>query len=254
MNWRWLWSDKGYAETSLAHTRVDHSVAVTEESPGSTRTLRFGNESTEREIALRSNWHYRPGAGTALVWGMTARRVLGDFEVFNRPALTRANALDEGLDLRETLKTSKLGAFASVDRRLASRLTATAGARFDFFGLNGEKTWSPRLALAYEIDSRTTATAAAGQYRQTLPLWLLVQHPDNRRLGNQRADHYVVGLRRRMDHRVQLRNFNVVSFVSVLNVYNRDNPFQYYWDAGDERTRRVKQWGFIPVGGFELEF
>ena len=58
----------------------------------------------------------------------------------------------------------------------------------------------------------------------------------------------------RLDHRVQLRSFNVVSFVSVLNAYNRDNPFQYYWDAGDERTRRVNQWGFIPVGGFEFEF
>ena len=414
VNWRWLWSDKGYAETSLAHTRVDHSVDVAEEPAGSMRRLRFGNESTEQEIVLRSNWHYRPRAGTALVWGMTARRVLGDFEVFNRPALTRANMLDEGLDLRETLTTSKLGAFASVDRRVAPRLTVTAGARFDFFGLNGEETWSPRLALAYEVDSRTTATAAVGQYRQALPLWLLVQHPENRRLASQRADHYVVGLRRRMtpstlfsvegyrkdyhglpldpddptvlvvdrfadyrtpvpgrlvgggearstgleglirkklagdvygllsygytvsryndltgnernrtfdsrhvvavvlgrrpsdrleysarwqyasgrpytpfdvalssragvgivqrdrvnaerlppchrldlrlDHRVQLRNFNVVSFVSVLNVYNRDNPFQYYWDAGDERTRRVKQWGFIPVGGFELEF
>ena len=96
--------------------------------------------------------------------------------------------LDEGLDLRETLTASKLGAFASVDRRVAPRLTVTAGARFDFFGLNGEETWSPRLALAYEVDSRTTATAAVGQYRQALPLWLLVQHPENRRLASQRAD------------------------------------------------------------------
>ena len=31
VNWRWLWSDKGYAETSLAHTRVDYSVDVAEE-------------------------------------------------------------------------------------------------------------------------------------------------------------------------------------------------------------------------------
>ena len=44
----------------------------------------------------------------------------------------------------------------------------------------------------------TTLTAAAGVYRQTLPAWLLVQHPDNRLLDNQRADHYVAGVRRRL--------------------------------------------------------
>ena len=414
VNWRWLWSDKGYSETSLAHTRVDHSVDVAEESIESTRMLLFGNESTKREVVLRSNWHYRPDTETALVWGVAARRLLGDFAVYNRPARTRVNVVDEGLDLRERLTTGKFAAFVTIDRRLSSRLTATAGARFDSFGLNAQKTWSPRLALAYEVDSRTTATAAAGLYEQTLPLWLLVQHPNNRWLDNQQANHYVVGLRRRLtpsmlfsvegyrkdyrrlpldpddptvlvvdqfadyrtpvpgrlvgggearstgieglvqkklardvyglvsygytasryrdltgvqrnrtfdsrhvaaivlgyrpsdrleysgrwqyasgrpytpfdpvlsseagvgiirrdrvnadrfpayhrldlrlDHRMQFGTFNVISFVSVLNVYNRDNPFQYYWDADDERARRVNQWGFIPVGGFELEF
>ena len=300
--------------------------------------------------------------------------------------------------------------FSASEERNAS----TVNFGFEEIRRSPGSAWSPRLALAFEVDPRTTATAAAGQYRQTLPLWLLVQHPDNRRLGNQSADHYVVGLRRRLtpstllsvegyrkdysglpldpddptvlvvdrfadyetpapgrlvgggqarstglegmlrkklaedvygllsygytvssyrdstgiersrtfdsrhvvsvifghrpsdrleysarwqyasgrpyapfdpaassragvgivqpdrvnaerlpayhrldlrlDHRVQLRRFNVVSFVSVLNAYNRDNPFRYYWDADDERTRRVDQWGFIPVGGFELEF
>ena len=58
----------------------------------------------------------------------------------------------------------------------------------------------------------------------------------------------------RFDHRRHYRSVTLVSFFSVLNVYNRDNAFQYYWDADDERPRRATQWGFLPVGGFELEF
>ena len=247
-----------------------------------------------------------------------------------------------------------------MDQSLGSRLVATIGGRFDYFALNGQGVWSPRLGLAYELDPRTTLTAAAGVYHQTLPLWLLVQHPDNHRLDHLRASHYVAGARSRgvevlvrkklaqhvyglasygytvsrytdlegternrtfdhrhvasavlgyrpsdrfeyslrwryaggrpytpfdpvlsshagagiiqrdrvnterqpayhrldvrLDHRMQFEHFNLVSFVSVFNVYNRRNLFRYFWSTRRNATRRSNQWGFIPVGGFELEF
>ena len=413
LNWRWLWSGNGYAETSIAHTRADHGVHVTEAAGDETRVL-FDNDSREQEVVLRSNWRYRPRGGTALAWGVTARRLFGDFDLFDGPDRTRVDTGDEELDIRVSLAGRKAGAFASVEQSVGPRLTATLGGRFDYFSLNARGDWSPRLGLSYDLDPRTTLTAAAGVYRQTLPAWLLVQHPDNRRLDNQRADHYVAGVRRRLtpstllsveayrkdyrelpfdpddptalvvdqfadfrtpapgrlvgdgrarshgveglirkklagdvyglasyayavsrytdgtgternrsfdhrhvasaivgyrpndrfefsgrwryaggrpyspfdpvlsaqagagivrrervnagrhaayhrldlrfDHRRHYRSVTLVSFFSVLNVYNRDNAFQYYWDADDERPRRATQWGFLPVGGFELEF
>ena len=413
LNWRWLWSGNGYAETSIAHTRADHRVHVTEGAGNETRTL-FDNESREQEVVLRSHWRYRPRAGTALAWGVTARRLFGDFDLFDGPDRTRVDTRDEPLDVRVSMAEHKAGAFASVEQSVGPRLTATLGGRFDYFTLNRQGSWSPRLGLAYDVDPHTTLTAAAGVYRQTLPAWLLVQHPDNRRLANQRANHYVAGVRRRLtpstllsveayrkdyrelpfdpddrtalvvdqfadfrtpapgrlvgggrarshgveglirkklakdvyglasyayavsrytdgigiernrtfdhrhvasvvvgfrpddrfelsgrwryaggrpyslfdpvlsaqagagivrrerinaerhaayhrldlrfDHRRHYRSVTLVSFFSVLNVYNRDNVFHHYWDADDNRPRRSTQWGFLPVGGFELEF
>jgi hypothetical protein len=58
----------------------------------------------------------------------------------------------------------------------------------------------------------------------------------------------------RLDHRQHYRAFNVVSFFSLLNAYNRANLFTYYWDQDQERVGRIDQWSIIPVGGFELEF
>ena len=413
LNWRWLWSGNGYAETSIAHTRAQHGVRVTEAAGDGTRLL-FDNDSREQEVVLRSNWRYRPGPGTALAWGVTARRLFGDFDIFDGPDRTRLDTRDEPLDVRASLTGHKAGAFASLEQSLGPRLTATLGGRFDYFSLNARGAWSPRLGLAYDLGPRTTLTAATGVYRQTLPAWLLVQHPDNRRLDNQRANHYVAGVRRRLTpstllsveayrkdyrelpfdpddptalvvdqfadfrtpapgrlagggrarshgveglvrkklaadvyglvsyaysvsrytdlagvernrafdhrhvtsvivgyrlgdrfefsgrwrfaggrpyspfdpvlsaqagagivrrgringerhaayHRLDLRfdsrrhyrNVTLVSFFSVLNAYNRDNVFHYYWDAEDNRPRRSTQWGFLPVGGFELEF
>ena len=414
-NWRWLWSGDGYAETSLAYTRSAYRVSVTDAPTESVRgPLLFDNESREQEVVLRSRWHHRPRAGTALTWGATARRSVSRARVFDAPELTRVNTVDERLDLHESLATHKSGAFVSVDQSLGSRLIATLGGRFDYFALNGKGVWSPRLKLAYELDPRTTLTAAAGVYHQTLPLWLLVQHPDNRRLDHLRASHYVAGVRRRLtpstllsveayrkdyrglpfdpddptalvidqfadfetpapgrlvgggaaqshgvealvrkklaqrvyglasyaytvsryrdlegternrtfdhrhvasavlgyrpsdrfeyslrwryaggrpytpfdpvlssragagiiqrdrvnterqpayhrldmrfDHRKQFDHVNLVSFVSVFNVYNRRNLFRYFWSTGRNGPRRSDQWGLVPVGGFELEF
>ncbi len=413
LNWRWLWSGNGYAETSVARTRADYAVHVTEAGENGTRTL-FDNESSEQEVVLRSHWRYRPRAGAALRWGVTARRLSGDFDVFARSDRTRLGTRDEQLDVRAALKGHKAGVFASVEQSLGPRLTATLGGRFDHFTINRRGAWSPRLRLAYHVDPRTTLTAAAGVYRQTLPAWLLVQHPDNRRLDDQRANHYVAGVRRRLTpstllsveayrkdyrglpidpddptalvvdrfadfrtptpgrlvgggrarshgveglvrkklatdvyglvsyayavsrytdamgverdrsfdhrhvasvmvgyrpndrfefsgrwryaggrpyspfdpvlsaqagagvvrrdrinverhadyHRLDLRfdprrhyrSVTLVSFFSVLNVYDRDNVFHYYWDRDDNRPDRATQWGLLPVGGFELEF
>ena len=197
LNWRWLWSGDGYAETSIAHTRAEHGVRVTESAGDGTRVL-FDNDSREQELVLRSNWRYRPRPGTALAWGVTARRLFGDFDLFDGPDRTRLDTRDEQLDVRAALTGHKAGAFASVEQSLGSRLTATLGGRFDYFSLNARGAWSPRLGLAYDLDARTTLTAAAGVYHQTLPAWLLAQHPDNRRLDNQRANHYVAGVRRRL--------------------------------------------------------
>ena len=413
LNWRWLWSGDGYAETSIAHTRADHGVRVTEAAGDETRVL-FDNDSREQEVVLRSNWRHRPRPGTALAWGVTARRLFADYDLFDGPDRTRLDTRDEQLDVRASRTGRKAGAFASLEQSLGTRLTATLGGRFDYFSLNARGAWSPRLGLAYDLDPRTTLTAAAGVYHQTLPVWLLVQHPDNRRLDNQRANHTVAGVRRRLtpstllsveayrkdyralpfdpddptalvvdqfadfrtpapgrlagggrarshgvegllrkklaadvyglvsyaysvsrytdlagvernrafdhrhvasvivgyrpgdrfefsgrwrfaggrpyspfdpvlsgqagagivrrgwinaerhaayhrldlrfDHRRHYRDVTLVSFFSVLNAYNRDNVFHHYWDAEDNRPRRSTQWGFLPVGGFELEF
>ncbi len=410
-NWRWLWSAKGYAETSLAYTRGDYSVKTLD---GETRQELFNNDSHEQKLALRSNWYFAPRPGSAVKWGIVARRLFSDFDMFNVAARNRVNKLEDELQLREEATTTKLGAFASLQQSLGARLSATVGARLEYFDLNEEFNWSPRISLAGELDERTTLTAAFGIYYQSLPSLLLVQHPDNRRLENPRADHFVVGLRRRLtpntllsveayqknyaespfdpddptilivdsfadfptpvpgrlvgggkaqsrgvesliqkklaeevygtlsyaysisqytdrngvernrtfdnrhlvslilgyrpsdrfeysvrwryaggrpytpfdqelskqlgqaiiqrdrinaerypayhrldvrfDYRKHFENFNLVSFFTVLNAYNRANIFMYRWDSDESRVKRINQWSILPVGGFELEF
>ena len=341
------------------------------------------------------------------------RRVISDYEISAAADTNRLNQVVPELGIDQDVATTKLGLYGSLQRRWEG-LTATAGLRLDYFDYNEEVDLAPRLSLSYEVDPLTTISGAWGIYYQNLPPSLLVQHPANAELENPRADHYVLGLRRRLtpstlltlegyykdyselpfdiddptisivdayadfgapfpgelngggeavswggeamvqkklaeklygtlsyafgrsqytdllgrqrdrnfdnrhlfsiilgyrpsdsweysarwrfaggrpyspfdetlstqfgtgivdpalinerrlpayhrldlriDHREQYDHFNVVSFFTLLNAYNRANLFTYYWDKSDNAQGRIDQWSFLPVGGFELEF
>ena len=118
-----------------------------------------------------------------------------------------------------------------------SRYTDLAGIErnraFDHRHVAGGRPYSP-------FDPVLSAQAGAGIVRR------------GRINGERHAAYHRLDLR--FDSRRHYRNVTLVSFFSVLNAYNRDNVFHYYWDADDNRPRRSTQWGFLPVGGFELEF
>jgi hypothetical protein len=410
-NWRWLWSDQGYANTSLAVSVTDFAVEVVNGDLGSDI---YRNDSQEREIALRSNFRYRPRSGTQLSWGTAARRIFSDYEIFFKADTNRVGQTTPEVRVGQDVAASKVGLYASLEQRLTRGLTGVAGLRLDYYDLNEEYDLAPRLGLTWEIDNRTSLNAACGIYYQNLAPSLLVQHPDNTRLENPRADHYVLGLRHRLtpstlvtlegylkdytqlpldpkdstasvidsyaeygsptpgrlvgggkarsygveallqkkmardlygsasyswsvsrytdlsglqrdrsfdnrhlvslivgyrpsdrweyslrwsfaggrpyspfdpelssqlgtgiidlsrvnaqrypayhrldlrfDHREHYQRFNLVSYLTLLNAYNRKNIASQYWDVDEHRTGRVNQWTFLPVGGFELEF
>ncbi|MFN3345722.1 MAG: TonB-dependent receptor [Chloroherpetonaceae bacterium] len=62
----------------------------------------------------------------------------------------------------------------------------------------------------------------------------------------------------RLDLRLDWRNFfdgwNMVSYVEIQNVYNRQNPFTLIWNQRRADVEVVNQWAFLPVGGVKIEF
>ncbi|MCI0511645.1 TonB-dependent receptor [candidate division KSB1 bacterium] len=62
----------------------------------------------------------------------------------------------------------------------------------------------------------------------------------------------------RLDLRYDYRHFynklTLVTYFSVENVYNRENPRWAYWETAGEKTAFNYQTGLFPVGGVSLEF
>ncbi|MDP6016803.1 MAG: TonB-dependent receptor [Candidatus Latescibacteria bacterium] len=251
-NWRWLWSAKGYANTSVAFSRGSFGLDVTD---GDSGVVIFGNDSQEKELVLRSNFHYRAGTATELDWGLVTRRLFSDYVLFAKTDTNRVGQTTDEVRVGEGVEATKVGLFASVGQRLTPRLRLTAGLRFDYFDLNEEYDLAPRLGLTYDIDDRTSISAATGIYYQNLSPLLVVQHADNGQLENPRADHYVVGLRRRLTPSVLLTIEGYLKNYTQLP-FDPDDPTESLIDSyatyGTPTPGRIVGGGEATSHGFEV--
>ena len=251
-NWQWLWSDRGFSNTSLALTYADFRIDVTD---GDSAAPLFNNNSQERELALRHHSFYRLRPGSSLSWGLIGKRIFSDFAIFAVPDTNRLNVVTPELRVGEDITTSKFGINLSLDQQLGRRLKVTTGARYDYFAYNGEHDLAPRLSLVYELDAGTSLNAAYGIYYQNLPPSLLVQHADNRLLENPRADHYVVGLRRLLTPSTQ---FTVELYVKdyAQLPYDPDDPtisvIDAFADFGSPAPGRLVGGGKATSKGVEF--
>ena len=86
-------------------------------------------------------------------------------------------------------------------------------------------------------------------YYKTLHEWVV----DESVLSNdQRYPHYH-RLDFRIDRRFMFQGWNIVTYFDLMNVYGRDNIWEYsYQDDGT--IEEFLQWKVFPVGGMAIEF
>lgn len=57
----------------------------------------------------------------------------------------------------------------------------------------------------------------------------------------------------RIDRRYMFKNWNMVTFFDIMNIYGRDNLWSYRYN-GDGTKEEILQWQVFPVGGITIEF
>lgn len=58
----------------------------------------------------------------------------------------------------------------------------------------------------------------------------------------------------RIDFRHNMQNISVISYVSIENLFAKDNFLTFYYDSKTDGLKRVNQLGFFPIGGVRVEF
>ena len=70
--------------------------------------------------------------------------------------------------------------------------------------------------------------------------------------GDRYPDYHSLNVR--LDRRFHFSRSNLLFYLSVWNVYNRENISAYYWNEIENKPDKFNQWSLMPVFGLEYEF
>ena len=201
LNWRAIWGERGYSNTSLAFSssRYKDTAWRTE-----SEILAREGDSRERAVSLRNVNSFRLSPSTRILFGVEAKRLTADSGMFLAEAHDVLGNLVPSSDRHGLATADRLAAFSQVSWNPVRGLTFNLGFRLDHSFSLRRTGFSPRVSVAVEPKPGTTLQAAAGIYVQPLPLALIVQKEAFKGLADPRARHYVLGVRQLLSPSVQL--------------------------------------------------
>ncbi len=193
INWRVLWGTSGYSNTSLAFT--SESFKDDSYETGSGLPIQ-SNRSLEQSLKLRNINRLRLSGTNVAQFGFELSRVTAKYDIVYGSYTDALGNPVPGSSLKRDLGAQKVAGFFSLESDLSPFINSSIGLRSDYFSYNRKLDLAPRASLTLHPDEKTSVTASAGVYYQTLPLILLSQNDGNSSLRDLKAVHYIIGMER----------------------------------------------------------
>lgn len=180
LNWRHLWGDRGYSDTSVGYASIkgreewwdDPDPELTDFESYRQEWMTFRNVN---QLHLSSSHHVK--------FGFEAQRTnFSDDYFFER-------AVDK--DIHGTFGA----AFATYVVYPFQNFSLSSGLRFDYLPFSERTHISPRLSFSWVLTNRLSVNGAYGMFYQQIPLFLMKQHEDNFFLKDPSARHLVLGFK-----------------------------------------------------------
>ncbi|MCP4215932.1 MAG: TonB-dependent receptor [bacterium] len=249
INWFRMWNDKVYSDTSVSHTftRFDYDFNKT-----ATDTLSLENVSEEESWHIRSVTHLNLNHAHKLRFGFEGKHGTSKYNYF---AAAYTDALGQEVpqvykQINEDAWKSSL--FAEYTVNPFSRLSFNLGVRADYFSYTGRTSVSPRGSVTLKLSDRTSVSAAAGIFRQNLPLLLLYRNEKNKDLREPSAFQYSIGLNHLFGESVRLsieayhksyRNFPVDPQRGSLCILDDLFGFSLFGDGALSDAGKARSYG-----------
>ncbi len=197
INWKWLWSTKGYSNTSISQLGTKYGNDFYETRPdGDPNVVRklVEQQTTEEILQLRNVNYYRFNANHSLEFGFDLKYFMDNYDSWLSDYTNVLGEYVDSLRIKKSYNEPKFGGFVSYTLKTLSKITTTFGLRYDHFDYNKQDHIAPRFSLAYQITPRTTINLATGIYYQNLPLSLLAINENYTKFDDPIAYHYILGL------------------------------------------------------------
>ena len=136
--------------------------------------------------------------------------------------------------------TYKVGGYIENILQFGEHIILNVGGRVDYFDLNKDLTWSPRVLFAYKINDALTLRGAWGHYYQSpVPDQLLSSVASDTNTQSQRAIHYVLGAEYNYVLNSETHSFLKLKLVGIYKTY--DNLISAVFSTYNESVQYSKK-------------
>ncbi|MCF6270406.1 MAG: TonB-dependent receptor [Melioribacteraceae bacterium] len=209
LNWRSLWSNKGYSNTSISFNSMKFIEDFYE--TGSADLL-ITNRSNDMFYQFRNINFYQFNNRHSVKFGVEAKHIIADYDNWYSEYTDAVGNPIESFTINETVSGNIASAFGSYIFKPSHRLALTFGGRADYFSYANEIKLSPRFSFSYSIGDKTKLNGSTGIFYQSLPSKLLVSNENVRNLNIPVATHFILGVEQLLTESTQL----------TLEVYQKD--------------------------------
>lgn len=248
------YSDMGIVGITHKKNLKDHATIQTGLSVSGTRisnfydSLRLNNE----ELNIQEQY-IKTYARASIIYkgkinpiffiesGAIYSRLFYDFSLTSRDSENPNYPVVRNFSEEENGNAGISQAFSSIKQKITPRLNAVYGIHFMHFGLTGDLSIEPRLALSYQLNHNQLLTFGAGKHSRidNLQYYLARDHQIggeevqiNRDLGFTRSNHYVLGFSNFFRRGIK---FNTeVYYQYIFNAPIQTNPLFLYSAINDD--------------------
>jgi hypothetical protein len=250
-NWQHIWSNKGYSNTSIAHTYVKYDLAY---SKTAGLNQFYTNVSGDNNIKLRNVNYIKLGSRNSTEFGFEMAGAYTNYNTLYGEYADQFGNLTPELYVDKKMRSYKLGLFG-VHHFSFGEFDLEYGSRLDYFTYNDNMNISPRATLSYRINNKTTLSAGAGVFHQNIPNNILVQSENFKSLKTPRAVHYTAGLNHNLGNAARLSieayikdysNFPVNPMQPSMFLFDQVQVFGIFWsnemleDNGKASSRGIE--------------
>ncbi|MEJ2542494.1 MAG: TonB-dependent receptor [Calditrichaceae bacterium] len=197
LNWRYLWSKKGYSNTALSYAYTDYDFTLSDTrhymDTGSELIIMKQN-SAEQEYRLRNVNHYRFNQANNMDFGLEGKIVRINYNNYYGPYNDFLGNPTPVFTVKDDQSAAKLHGFINYSWQPLSRLTVNPGIRISHFTYNSSTNLSPRFSASYQLTEKTAINFSTGIYYQNLPLILLSQDEAYKDMNDPQSYHFILGL------------------------------------------------------------
>ncbi len=198
LEWKSILSSKFFFLVSVSKnfTNFDYTGKDT------SQVLNFSNQSKEDETQIKSEFYWYPFKKTQLLFGLGEK-----FIKFTNVIETKADTLNyidpntggkyviPGVGFSQTNNTTKSFAYMQFNQKLFHDAEFSFGLRYDYFDFIQLKNYfSPRASLSVPLIHNLNLNLSYGIFYQSPSYIWLVSNPENKKLSDIRADHYIAGI------------------------------------------------------------